>query len=114
MMRRAGNDGYLGDEHTYINEITSIDYGRMIALKALKTPGFGATEASGSVYSIYYFWPVSEQKTSVRVVTNGFSDSPSGREIHASARKGTINALEFLRIKFADGCSKTKDDAEPT
>lgn len=104
MMRRFEEGGTLGDDQTIVQRIVSLDYGRMISLQPVRSPGHVGPLLAGIV-SVYYFTPVALDRTLVRVVTRNVPATPEGRVQLQAARAGTRAALETLRARYRDGCT---------
>ena len=105
LMRRVGEGGKLGDDQTIVTRIISIDYGRMISLVPVTTPKIYGKFFPEAV-STYYYTPIGENQTLVRVATGNFPSIDEARALLGLSKDGTRKALDTLRLKYLDRCTK--------
>jgi uncharacterized protein YndB with AHSA1/START domain len=90
-------EGKLGDASTIENTILCYDPMRMISIKATGFPeGFEFEDAAKDMWSVFYFIPVSDSKTTIRVVGLGYNDSEQSKKMRAyfeTANKYSMDQL---------------------
>jgi len=90
-------EGELGDPTTIENTILSFDPGRMMSLKATTFPeGFPFVEAAEDAWTVFYFSPISTERTRITVVGLGYTDSEESqkmRSFFAQANEYSLNEL---------------------
>jgi uncharacterized protein YndB with AHSA1/START domain len=92
------SDGQLGDETTIENTILCFDPKHMIALKATRFPiGFEFESAAKDTWSIFYFSPVSDNRTKITIVGLGYNESEESQRMLAFFEPANKHSMEQLR-----------------
>ena len=100
-------EGKLGDETTIENTILSYDPRRMMSIRPTKFPrGFPFVEAATKTWTVFYFTPVTESRTRVRLVGLGFTDSEQSRQLRSFLDQGNRQSLKQL----AKALTKQRED----
>lgn len=98
-------DGKLGDANTIENTILCYDPKRMISLKATGFPkDFPFKDAAKDAWSIFYFTPLSETRTRIKVVGLGYNDTEQSKKMRSffeTANKYSIDQLSAALKKNA-------------
>jgi len=94
--------GELGDATTIENTILCYDPKRMFSLKATGFPaGFPFKEAAKGTWSIFYFEPISEQKTKITVVGLGYNDTEQSQKMRSYFAVANKYSMDQLRDALA-------------
>lgn len=95
-------DGTLGDTNTIVNRILSFEPERMLSIRVDQAPtGFPFPEAVKSMWTVIHFEPGSGNRTHMRIVGLGFTDTPESVRMRAFFDKGNAYSLQMLQEKFA-------------
>ncbi len=95
-------DGTLGDTNTIVNRILSFEPERMLSIRVDQAPtGFPFPEAVKSMWTVIHFEPVSGNRTHMRIVGLGFTDTPESVRMRAFFDKGNTYTLQRLQERFA-------------
>lgn len=90
-------EGKLGDETTIENTILSYDPRRMMSIRPTKFPrGFPFVEAATKTWTVFYFTPITESRTRVRLVGLGYTDSEQSQQLRAFFAEGNKHSLKQL------------------
>ncbi|NOZ38849.1 MAG: SRPBCC domain-containing protein [Planctomycetes bacterium] len=90
-------DGKLGDESTIENTILSYDPKRMLSLKATGLPkGFPFANAAKESWTVFYFSPLSDSRTKIRVVGLGYTESEESQKMRSFFKVANKHSLDQL------------------
>lgn len=93
-------EGKLGDETTIENTILAYDPKRMISIKATGFPkNFPFREAAKNTWSVFYFTPISDNKTKMTVVGLGYNDTEESKQMRSYFK--TANAYSAKQLQAA-------------
>ncbi len=91
-------EGKLGDATTIENTILSYDPKRMLSLKATGFPkGFQFTEAAKATWSVFYFQPISVNKTKITIVGLGYNDSEQSQKMRSFFKVANQYSMDQLK-----------------
>jgi len=89
--------GELGDATTIVNTILCYDPKRMISLKVTGIPeGFEFEDAVKDTWSVFYFSPVSVEKTKITVVGLGYTDTEQSKKMRSFFKLANKYSMEQL------------------
>ena len=95
-------EGELGDETTIVNTILAYDPMRMIALQATTFPkGFPFVEVAKDTWSVFYFEPVSENRTKLTLVGLGYTENEQSQQMRQYFSVANASLVEKLNAIFA-------------
>ncbi|GEM_PF-658644 len=90
-------EGALGDATTIVNTILCYDPKRMISLKATGFPeGFEYEDAAKEMWSVFYFTPVSDSTTKIKVVGLGYNDSEQSKKMRTYFKAANKYSMDQL------------------
>lgn len=100
---RANYDpkGTLGDAGTNENKVLAYEPERMFSIKVTKAPEkFPFRSRIGDMWTVLYFQPTLEGKTTVRIVGMGFGKDEESQKMKAFFEQGNAYALAQLQKRF--------------
>lgn len=93
--------GTLGDANTIENRILAYEPERMLAIRVAKAPeSFPFKARAGEMWTVLYFQPTADGKTSVRIVGLGFGGDEESRKMKAFFEQGNAFTLSELQKRF--------------
>ena len=89
--------GKLGDATTIENTILSYDPRRMLSIRPTRFPqGFPFVEAARKTWTVFYFSPITQARTKVRLVGLGYTDDKQSQQLRAFFAQGNKFSLQKL------------------
>lgn len=101
MRTHYGVEGTLGDPGTIVNRVLAYDPERMLSLQVVKAPeSFPFRARIGEMWTVLYFLPTVDSRTTVRVVGLGFGTDDESRRMKTFFEQGNAYTLDQLRTHF--------------
>ena len=100
---RANYDpkGTLGDAGTIENKVLAYEPERMFSIKVTKAPEkFPFRSRIGDMWTVLYFQPTLEGKTTLRIVGMGFGKDEESQKMKAFFEQGNAYTLTQLQKRF--------------
>jgi uncharacterized protein YndB with AHSA1/START domain len=100
---RANYDpkGALGDAGTIENKVLAYEPERMFSIKVTKAPEkFPFSSRIGDMWTVLYFQPTPEGKTTLRIVGMGFGKDEESQKMKAFFEQGNAYTLAQLQKRF--------------
>jgi uncharacterized protein YndB with AHSA1/START domain len=94
--------GRLGDAGSIENRILSFEPERMLSIQVAKAPAdFPFRARASQMWTVLYFMPTTDGKTSLRIVGLGFGNDRESQEMKDFFSRGNAYTLEQLQKHFA-------------
>ncbi len=100
---RANYDpkGALGDAATIENRILAYEPERMLSIKVSKAPEkFPFKSRIGDMWTVLYFQPTADGKTTLRIVGMGFGPDDESQKMRQFFEQGNAFTLTQLQRRF--------------
>lgn len=94
-------NGSLGDPGTIENRVLAYDPERMLSIKVAKAPErFPFKSKVGDMWTVLYFQPTPDGKTSIRIVGMGFGTDEESQKMKEFFKQGNAFTLKQLQKRF--------------
>lgn len=94
--------GTLGDTNTIENRVLAYEPERMLAIRVAKAPAnFPFKAKVGEMWTVLYFQPTADGKTSLRIVGLGFGSDEESQKMKEFFRQGNAFTLAQVQKHFA-------------
>jgi uncharacterized protein YndB with AHSA1/START domain len=94
--------GTLGDAGTIENRVLAYEPQRMLSIKVAKAPAtFPFKTRIGDMWTVLYFLPTADGKTTIRIVGMGFGTDEESQKMKAFFKQGNAFTLAQLQKRFA-------------
>lgn len=101
MRSNYDSKGSLGDSGTIENRVLAYEPERMLAIKVSKAPEqFPFRSRIGDMWTVLYFQPTAEGKTSLRIVGMGFGKDEESQRMKQFFEQGNTYTLTQLQKHF--------------
>ena len=93
--------GSLGDPGTIENRVLAYEPERMLSIKVVKAPEkFPFKGKVGDMWTVLYFQPTSDGKTTLRIVGMGFGNDDESQRMREFFKQGNAHTLVQLQKRF--------------
>lgn len=94
--------GSLGDPGTIENKVLSFEPEKMLSIRVAKAPEkFPFKNKTGEMWTVLYFQPTRDGKTSLRIVGLGFGNDAESQRMKDFFKQGNAFTLGQLQKRFA-------------
>ena len=101
MRSNYDKNGSLGDPGTIENRVLAYEPERMLSIKVEKAPEkFPFRSRIGSMWTVLYFQPTPDGKTTLRIVGMGFGLDPESQKMKEFFEQGNAYTLAQLQKRF--------------
>ncbi|MFZ6818533.1 SRPBCC family protein [Undibacterium sp. Ji22W] len=98
MRTNYSKSGSLSDDGTIENRVLAFESERMIAIQVSRAPTkFPFPNAVKNMWTVLYFLPDGESRTTLRIVGLGFSDDPESAKMREFFKRGNEYTLSELQ-----------------
>lgn len=101
MRSNYDSKGSLGDSGTIENRVLAYEPERMLSIKVAKAPEkFPFKAKIGDMWTVMYFHPTSDGKTTLRIVGMGFGTDVESQKMKEFFKEGNAYTLAQLQKRF--------------